>query len=291
MFRTFCFVMLAALLLPDLQAQSGAALQRPLESVYGQWRQSMLRKDYTLWKRTTAYARQVETRNVVVSKKEKFPASVFALALRPPALTGMRALSVKAKGPTATAVYFGKVDFAVGGQVPKESLLVLRYLKEGNQWKFYRMAVMSQLPPDVLRDIRAKRYDFLKEPEFQPSGRGPAIQKECPKPDYVTDVHLISLGFDTEVKINGISDHVMSDYYGTQLVIGGLKRGKNSISIKGRSLGRSESGQKNLKVTVHVKTGRRDRPAVKVFEFKPDPAKGPFEYRGTFTVDANALKR
>ena len=288
--RALVFLFIASTLI-SLQAENHPALQRSLEAAYGQWRQSMLRKDYQGWKRTTAYARQIETRNVVVSKKEKFPAAVFALPMKPPAIAGLRALSARAKGPTATAVYYGKVNFDVGGQPPSHSLLVLRYLKEGTQWKFYRMALMSQLPGEVIGNIRANKLDFLKEPEFQPVGRGPKIQQPCPVPDYVTDVHIISLGFETEVTINGISEHATSDHFGTQLVIGGLKKGNNSIQIRSRRMSNADSGEKNLKVTVHVKTGRRKNPAVKVFEFKPDPNKGPFTYSGDIVVNPSVVGR
>ncbi len=290
MYRVLVLILMAATIAP-LQAKSDPVLQGSLETVYSQWRRSMIRKDYQAWKRTTAYARQIETRNVVISKREKFPAAVFALPMKPPAIAGLRALSVRAKGPTATAVYYGKVNFEVGGQAPSHSLLVLRYLKEGAQWKFYRMAVMSQLPGEVIGSIRANRLDFLQEPEFQPIGRGPKIQQPCPQPDYVTDLHIISLGFDTEVTINGISEHATSDHFGTQLVIGGLKKGKNTIKIKSKRLRNAESGEKNLKVTVHVKTGRRNDPAVKVFEFKPDPDKGPFTFTGDIVANPAKIGR
>jgi len=93
------------------------------------------------------------------------------------------------------------------------------------------------------------------------------------------------------VTVNGISTHEVSDTHGTQLVIGGLKNGKNTIQVKGKRLRGSASGKKNLKVSVHLKTGNRKTPAVKVFEFKPDPAKGPFTYTGEFVVDKTAIGR
>lgn len=266
-------------------------LKTELESLYGQWREAMLQKDYNAWKRTTAYARRIETRNVVISKGQKFPTAVFTVAMKPPSLKPLRNLQVKAAGPTATAVYYGKVDFKVGKPAPAHSLLLLRFLKEGNDWKFYRLSVMSQLPGEVVSDIRANRLGFLTEPEFQPMGRSPAIQKPCPKPDHITDVHLISLGFETEVIINGISEHYTSDHFGTQLVLGGLKRGKNRIEINSTPLKSPASKERNLKITVHVKTGNRSEPAVKVFEFKPDPQKGPFRFQGEIRADASTLGR
>lgn len=291
MFRLLGIALLLAASPVTLPAQKGPALQENLEKVYEHWRQSMIRSDYRAWKQTTAYARQIETRNTVVSQKQPFPAAVFALPMKPPALKGLRPLHVRTKEPTATAVYFGQVDFNVDAAAPEHSLLVLRFLKEGHQWKFFRLSVMSQLHPEVIADVRANRLDFLEEPEFQPAGRPPAIQRPCPAPDYITDVHLISLGFETDVTINGISEHSTSDHFGTQLVIGGLKDGKNTIRIESQPLKNPPSGQKNLKVTVHVKTGNQKEPAVKVFEFKPDPAKGPFTYTGEIMADKSTLGR
>ena len=288
-----CLVLaLISFLMASLAAEEASPLQRQLDGIYHHWRQAMIKKDYRAWKRATAYARQIETRNVVVSQKKRFPGAVFAIPMKPPSVTGLKLLSAKAKGPTATAIYFGKVDFQVGAPAPDNRLLILRYLKEGDEWKFYKLAVMGQLPAEVIDDIRAKRLGFLEEPEFQPSGRGPKIQRLCPKPDYITDIHLITLGFETEVTVNGISEHATADDYGTQLVIGGLRRGKNRIEIKSRPLGaKASSGQKNLKVTLHVKTGDEKNPAVKVFEFKPDPVKGPFTYTGEILADRSTLGR
>ena len=289
MFRALCLLLFSSLIVP-LHAKESAGLQRDLLKVYQTWRQSMIRKDYKSWKQVTAYARQIETRNLVVSQKKRFPAAMFALPMKPPAIDRLRLLQVKAKGPTAVAVFYGKADLDVKAAVPN-SLLVLRYVKEGHQWKFYRLALMSQLPPEVIADIGANKLGFLKDAAFQPSDRIPSIQKPCESPDYIADIHLITYGFDTSVTVNGISTHEASDTHGTQLVIGGLKKGKNTIQVKGKRLKSSDSGQRNLKVSVHLKTGNRKTPAVQVFEFKPDPAQGPFTYTGDFIVDKTTIGR
>ena len=289
MFRALCVLLFSSLIVP-LHGKEPTVLQRDLQPVYQQWRQTMIKKDYKGWKKVTAYARQIETRNLVVSQKKRFPSAMFALPMKPPAIERLRLLQVRSKGPTAVAVYYGKADLDVKAAVPN-SLLVLRYLKEGNQWKFYRLALMGQLPPEVVADIGANKLGFLKDAAFQPSGQSPRVQKPCEIPDYIADIHLITYGFDTTVTVNGISSHEASDTHGTQLVIGGLKKGKNTIQVKGERLGRSASGKKNLKVSVHLKTGNRKSPAVQVFEFKPDPAKGPFTYTGEFVVDKTTIGR
>ncbi len=269
-------------------ADSPAGLQGSLERVYGEWRKAMLSRNYPAWKKVTAYARQIETRNVVTSKKKAFPKALFDLPMRPPATKGLRPLQVLTKGPTAVAIYYGRADFGIGGRVPN-SMMLLKFLKEGHQWKFYTLTLMNQLPKEVHADIAANRLGFLKEAEFQPSGRAPKIQKPCPKPDYITDVHIISLGFDTKVTINGISEHETYDDYGTQLVIGGLRRGKNTVTVQAKPLGKPASGRKDLKVSVHIKTGDLKNPAIQMLEFKPDPKKGPFTYSGTIIADPKKL--
>ena len=100
-------------LIVSLQAQS--PLQKSLEGVYGQWRQTMIKKDYRGWQQVTARARQNETRNQVISQKKRFPSAVFALPMKPPSLAGLRPLQVKATGPTATAVYYGRADLKLKG--------------------------------------------------------------------------------------------------------------------------------------------------------------------------------
>jgi len=289
MFRFLSLIVFASMIV-NAAADSNVTLEKQLRPVYDSWSRAMLAKNYEAWKSATAYARQVETRNSVVSQKKAFPRAMFSVPMRPPRIAGLAFLSAKAKGPTATAVYFGRVDFEVGGNVP-ESLLVLRFLREGHQWKFYTLSMINQLPAELIRDVRANKLGFLKEPDFQPSGRPPMIQKECPKPDYVADLHVIGLGFQSEVTINGISEHFVSDDFGTQLVMGGLRKGKNTIQIKNKALGTSKSGRKYAKVTVHVKTGKKSNPIIQVFEFKPDPSKGPFTYSGNIQVDKATLGR
>lgn len=284
------FLLLFSSLIAPLHGKETAGLQQDLLKVYQTWRQTMIRKDYKSWKQVTAYARQIETRNLVVSQKKRFPSAMFALPMKPPAIERLRLLQVNEKGPTAVAIFYGKADLDVKAAAPN-SLLVLRYLKEGNQWKFYRLALMSQLPPEVIADVSANTLGFLKDAVFQPSGRSPNVQKPCEIPDYIADIHLITYGFDTSVTVNGISTHEASDTHGTQLVIGGLRNGKNTIEVEGKRLRGSAKGKKSLKVSVHLKTGNRKSPAVQVFEFKPDPAKGPYTYTGEFVVDKTTIGR
>ena len=114
---------------PAVQVRVEAQLQAQLEAVYMQWRSAMIKKNYNLWSQFTAAHKQITVRNRLLSEKRVFPRDIFALPAAPPALKDLKAVRVESKGATASAVYFGKVDFGVGGK-PTENVLQLQFTFE-----------------------------------------------------------------------------------------------------------------------------------------------------------------
>ena len=58
-------------------AQPDNSIRVSLESAYEAWRRAMDGGDLGLWEQTTAFSRQIETRNRIVSQKLIFPQALF----------------------------------------------------------------------------------------------------------------------------------------------------------------------------------------------------------------------
>lgn len=69
----------AALLAPASAAPrpGDAKLRDDLDVAYNTWRLHLLRGNYDGWRATTSAYRQVKVRNLAVSEKRPFPASLF----------------------------------------------------------------------------------------------------------------------------------------------------------------------------------------------------------------------
>ena len=112
----------AALLSPASAAPrpGDAKLRDDLDVAYNTWRLHLLRGNYDGWRATTSAYRQVKVRNLAVSEKRPFPASLFRQPMAPPALAPLMYVGSVVNGPTAAATYYGKVDLGLG-QEPTDS--------------------------------------------------------------------------------------------------------------------------------------------------------------------------
>lgn len=272
------FALLSCLTAPAAIGQE--SLPKDLANVYENWRSAVASRNLAEWKRWTASPRQALTRNLLVSQKKRFPEAMFSSAASPPSLAGLQHISTPVKGPTANSIYRGKVGGA------GDSLIVFRYFRVGGSWKYDSLSV-TPLPNKAQADLKAGRLDFLNDPAFQPSGELPLTPKPCPTPDYVADVHLVAIGYKVVVEINGISKHSTEHQPLTELVIGGLKKGKNRLSLRAKALPETPEKERLLKVTLYAKTGDRKNPAIKVFDYAPNPVAA--EQATEFLIDPAKL--
>lgn len=97
---------------------------------YNTWRLHLLRGNYDGWRATTSAYRQVKVRNLAVSEKRPFPASLFRQPMAPPALAPLMYVGSVVNGPTAAATYYGKVDLGLGQEPTDSNALVLLFTHE-----------------------------------------------------------------------------------------------------------------------------------------------------------------
>ena len=166
---TLCLgFLLVAAVLPGNAAAQGAqpdnTIRVSLESAYEAWRGAMAASDLPKWESTTAFSRQIETRNQIVSQKLPFPQALFDDPVEAPTLGGLIALGVLSTGDTATSTYFGKANFGnEPGVEITDNLLVLHFLREDGRWKFDNLRLVKLgNDTEILLQIRNSDFSFLK---------------------------------------------------------------------------------------------------------------------------------
>ncbi len=266
-------------------AQDG--LRAPLEQTYNAWRQAVITKDARAWDRLTASHRKTEVRNRIVSEKRAFPAAVFELPARPPALAGLKFLEAVAKGPTATAAYFGKADFSVGGN-PTENLLVLFFTAEGGSWLYDRAEFVTlEAMEDVRRELAAGKLTYLKQtPELQPTGQAPFPPVAVNPAKYIAKIYVFSPGREVNALVNKVSRHRFANAKEAEVVIGGAVDGRNEVQYSVKPLP-GGTGKEALAIRVYLMSEVRGVQPVKAYEYLvPEGGAVKSSATGSFTVDA-----
>lgn len=250
-------------------SQPDPAIRVTLERAYENWRSAMSVKDFQKWEESTAYSRQIETRNRILSQRLTFPQALFDGPIEAPSLGGLTALGVLNAGSTATSSYFGKISFGASeGVAVSDNILVLHFLKEDDRWKFDNLRIV-RIGDDgeVLLQIRNADFSFLRNTEFQPVAQLPPVPQPIEMPEYVAEVWVDSTGCETTITVNGILTGKFTNVKTPELVIGGLHRGENKIMIQTRRLPEITSPPR---VEIAIYTAKDPTAAAdRVFHYKP----------------------
>ena len=250
-------------------------LKTTLSKVFADWSKAMSEGDAKLWQQTTAKYRQNGMRNVIVSQKKPWPDSLFDTLVAPPDISGLKLAKTMENGSTAQLVYYGKVDFKVEADDVPDGLLFLMFVKELDGWKFNTLRYMALTgAEDVADDAAVGLFDFLDAPEFRPPGRVPPIPKLCPFPEMVGYIEIVSIGYETTIKIADRSEHTVIDNVQNGLIIGGLKAGINPVFVSVKPLalekGVSEKDvERHFQYTVFRQTPDPDKPLHPIYESGP----------------------
>jgi hypothetical protein len=259
-------------------------LRPALENSYRNWRDAMIRGDLASWQRATASYRQAEVRNLIVSEKKAFPATLFKLPAPPPTLDGLKFLSVKQKGATAKAAYFGRIDF---GGTPSDNLLVLSFLNEGG-WRYDRADFVNLAAlPDVRSELARGDLSYLEEtPEAQPSGEIPPKPIVVAPAKYIAKVYVFSPGRDVQVQVNKVSRHHFKNAKEAETIIGGARDGLNEVQYAVRPL-EGGTGKEALTIRVYVLSETPGVQPIKAFEYLVNEGGTIKNFdTGTFFLDA-----
>ncbi len=288
----FSFLILLVLGLSPLRlaAQSEAApaaqpdnsIRVSLESAYETWRKAMDTGDLGLWEQTTAYSRQIETRNRIVSQKLPFPQALFDDPISAPTLGGLIALGVLSTGDTATSTYFGKANFGdEPGVVVPDNLLVLHFLREEGRWRFDNLRLVKLAGDgELLLQIRNSDFSFLRGEEFQPAPYLPPIPQPVETPAFIAEAWIDATGYEVTITVNGQPTGTFKNIKTTELVMGGVRRGGNSIRIQSKLLPDAGAAAPKVEVAIYA-AENPDGQAQRVYHFRPGDAVPPV-MDGTF---------
>lgn len=196
----------------------------------------------------TSSRRRAELQNRLVSEKLPFPAAIFDLPAAPPTIKGLKLVALDIGRRSAKTTFFGKVDFGVGGE-PTSNLYVISFIKEASGWKYDKAEFVSlAVLPDVRAQIEAEDFSYLDSPDFKADApeRTPPLVKDV---DFVAKVYVFSPGRAVDVIVNGTSKHRFQNAKRAEVVIGGAKLGRNTVSFRTKQL---EGGKGNEAFTVRV---------------------------------------
>jgi hypothetical protein len=249
-----------------------AALRVTLDKTYTEWRSALLARNLAAWRTCTTTYRQVLTYNLVTSQKQRYPDAVFDLPVTPPDVLKLKLLEIEAVGETAHLIYFGKMDLGLGDDssaIP-ENLLVLKFFKEKDGWKFDSTKFINLADnPEMRESCQRGNPEFLKHPPFNPPGKAPAVPKVCKVPEKVAALRIQAFGYEVLANVNGYDGTPVVDTAEQQLIIGGLARGDNDVRLEVKTLPIPEGEERYLEVEAVLLTGDEKKPTVRVFDWLP----------------------
>lgn len=242
------------------------------ERAYRGWVNANERKDFRSWKRNVAEHRFALTHNMVKSRKDEWPKVLFEIPFRAPDIATLRHMSTFQEGPTAHLIYYGKVDFGIldPGQEAPENILMLRFIKEDSGWKFDNTRFFN-LSGDPAAQEMAKKGDLtiLTDDRFQPTGVKPETPRLIESPDYVGEMWIASIGYETKITIADLHTSVVGNNVVTDLVIGGLSRNGQQIQVEVSEIEIPEDVERRFEIEIYAL--RPGKKAHRVWQWKPKP--------------------
>lgn len=175
----------------------------------------------------------MKVRNLAVSEKRPFPASLFRQPMAPPALAPLMYVGSVVNGPTAAATYYGKVDLGLGQEPTDSNALVLLFTHENGKWKYdqARFFNLTRLPAVKERLKRGDASVLMEQDGFQPLGKIPAVPPVCPPPKYIAKILVDCPGRTVQANVNNISLHEFDNTRLAEVISGGLRDGTNSLTL------------------------------------------------------------
>jgi len=247
--------------------EADPALAKALQDVYLYWRNATVTKNYNRWRQITASHRKIAIQNRILSEKGRFPADVFKVPTAPPGLDGLKLLRARTRGVTTKLVFFGKVDFGIGGD-PSDNLFVLSFVHEGRGWK-YDMAEFINLSAlkDVRSQLKSGNLDYVDGEAFLPDGKRPPQPITVQPAKYIAKVYTYCPGREVKVTVNKVSKHRFQDTQQAEVVIGGVFDGRNEIRYSIKNLP-DYKGDEPMTLRVYIFSQLDGVKPVKVFEYQ-----------------------
>lgn len=236
-------------------------------------------KESEIQKTMSSFSLGTMKNNLAAAKRSLTPNLIKSIGEYSPDISKAEFVTLMEKGATAGLLYVQDSEETDASGKLRVNFTFIKFVKEASGWKV-----------DAAMNIGSPKYqDNGKKSEFDPSDlpatcKIDGIVKTAPKPvatPYASALlDISSYGYTTEVFVNDDSQGSCIDGSHSGLIEGGLRKGKNSITIV------ISQAQKNTSSRPQVKIRRvlEDRKTKEVFSFEP---KGKIEGKHvlTFTID------
>ncbi len=223
---------------PKLVKPDQKAARELAERLYNTWRLSMSRGDEVTWESVTPRSRQVKVRNIVRSNKGTMRDDFFGKnAEQLPPLENFRFVGALASADRRcmSVTYLGKLQ-TQEGQAPQPVTYVLYFVDESGKgrWTFdqSRFYSLEHLAPIATRLAEKDNDVLMDEDLFHPYKSVPAVPRACAMPEVVAQVFVDSPGRNIVMTINGEGPYEFYDERRADIILGGLKKGKNVITYE-----------------------------------------------------------
>ncbi len=269
-------------------AQPAPELRPTLELIYDTWQRALNEKDLATWQQVTARSRQMETQNRIVSQQLPFPETLLNDPIAAPSLGGLTALGTFSTGQSASSVYYGRVNFgeSAAGEVPN-NVIVLQFLKDVGVWKFDTLRLVKFGPDgDLLGQLRSGDLSFLSGPEFQPSRQLPKISPAVTRPAYVAEAWVGANNAQVTISVNGNPASEFANARSSELLLGGVRRGTNRLTIqtKANLAASNDTGNEIVEIGIYAAPNAQS-PAERVFYEKIPATASPQSFERAFVVE------
>jgi hypothetical protein len=218
-------------------AQSTHNLRVDLESSFNAFYSALVAKDPALFRNSLSQSTYMKWKNMMISSKSEFPQTFYQSASHYNFdFKQLQFLKAVESGPTGNAIYY---------DTKGKNTIILRFVKEDSAWKFGDAEVYGT--EEIINQLKAKDMSFLEDKRYKPNGLEPLIQKEIKDVDYVAMLDR-SGPYKISIWVNGVEQQATSGGSSSGLLLGGVKKGKNTIEIKFAPLEGSNGGSISVSI-------------------------------------------
>ena len=153
------------------------------------------------------------------------------------------------------------------GEAPMKGVAGVTFVRENGEWRFH--AIQSDFGGTVKKvekNLPSGDLSFLKEGDFVPPATPPVAPPLCAEPDYVATYSLTSYGYEARLQINGQDCATVAGKSKSSLLIGGLRKGKNTVKLTVQPTQGSELKSVEMSLTARSDGGK----SKKVVSYKAD---------------------
>ncbi len=200
---------------------SAQDLRIAMEASYNIFTNSLKAKDATKFKSAVSNASYMKMKNAMTSSKSAFPETFFEstedYTLN---FTTLQFLKAIENGATGNLIYYDNTE---------ENVILLKFTKEAGAWKFSELE--SYGTQEIANRMKKKDLSFLDEKKFKPNGIIAIVPQEIKSVDYIAMIDIAG-EYKVSISLNGIEQESTNGGSKSGLLIGGVKKGKNTIVIK-----------------------------------------------------------